>query len=668
MSDKELSSSHEAKTGTPESLTDFGKRIMLRADFIQKILESGDIFTGTEAYEKMISEIDKKAKDTGLSKRDQLMLNGLKQMLERRFSGLVAIVEVDPGDMTDLEKTIRPLPLLGVLSRLESAGGLGVDDEIMFETVIEEKVVALAEKLTNPEEKKAFIDLCITLGYLFECGIMGSKTVDATHLTITNLEANIAAYGVRKTKFKALETNIAFNANFFVSSGGKNKDGKMWQVDSEQYHPNMGIIQTICCVAYQYMRDINNDFSKGHAYSVGEAEELINFICSQDSIEVVDQKGNRRTVFVKSVLDGYPPEIADVIKYIATLKASRDDLGNKASNYIMAHNGNSPKIENGAGAEDTGYIARSIYKSAQSADNREHMIFWAYVDPRKIKTKPLQFDSSGAASSSDIRAQEVALKQAKIDNYYTFRRKNWGAIVPRFRAQLTEWDQDFPGLDVFANGSNGIAAKDYDKARLAFRQIIKTAYESPGIKISYEYEAMKKQIESILSPLFTEIAKYFAYLGKPSTKAKTPGDIEFNYDRYHAIPMAAVSFALINLLMNVPADFVSSAKNLEFLFFTGFSDNHNKESERVYNDAVQIILNQLSKYPSIAGVYRDHFVELVKLDYLKDEFIEPTSRSNLYHRRRIEMDPALRILKGNQRDNEYRQPVMMPFEPAKAEK
>jgi hypothetical protein len=267
----------------------------------------------------------------------------------------------------------------------------------------------------------------------------------------------------------------------------------------------------------------------------------------------------------------------------------------------------------------------------------------------------------------DDPRKEVILGQRRlINNYFSFLRSGWETQAARelIVYEPERWDYDFPSLDDFTNRTDGLTAADRRLARNALREIIALAYSSTKIRIPSRYDLMKQKIESEMSAMTTKIAELTAYIRQPDRAgALKPENVR--YTKYHGFPLAATKFFVANLLMNVPVEMISGLENTWNLVASMGNDRRNEDAKRLHEQAVAVIVDQISNYTSIKGVYAEELIKVAKAPWLRPEYINPTTRRNKYNRRRIENDENLRGLDSREMDAEYKRSPVMPFEPAK---
>jgi hypothetical protein len=655
----------------------------------------------------------------GLGKLVKQVETIAKELAQKR-SG----IEKKGEGATYIEKVLDGMKLKEVIHEMETTGALGEEEtRFAYERIVLKKAREMADQIENEEMREAFYDLCFQIIVLIEFGVVTPASIDAQHVTVADRDKLLDCLKKTSGDRGALKFNSDFNENLLVGAGkrGEKEPGKTTilpaQVDQEQYGPNMGIIQKIVCVAYDFMKEayekdkngkyklnkkgekIKTTYGRTDDYKEGMSQELVEMVCGLESHTITSVDDGEQEIRIKEDIEQFPEEVRELLKYFAVLKMSRDDLGNKASNYVMAFSEKSPKLGGtGSGAMDAGYISKSIYKAAQSANNKEHMILWAYTDPfgmgalqttetsertdltPEAKAEWRKMKKEGAVSRSwsrvtgadgvndailmpdedDYRAKRLWRKISEMNNYYSAFRPDWTEEVllkdGMLQAKPERWDDDFPDMSDMTNRMDGKSAADYQMAISAFRSIIESAYKSPSWKFSRKYDLLRVEIEEILSPLFTEIARLFAYLG-----GGYPGDRLY---KFHEIPKAAVKFALANLMIKAVGQMISPAENVLEVMSTFGADNFNKEVERLIADVISIIEEQVRDYPSISS-YKDELIAFVQSEALLPIFIDPIKRRNMFNTGRIVLDSRLITLKGNQMDDEYKNTITMPFSPFK---
>ncbi len=601
----------------------------------------------------------------------------------------------DPALQSDLERRLRAMPqLYNVLTEAETTGGLESTRALVFREIISDRTKQLIKESPpatwSAAEKSAFERLVVgVIEPLFEYGVLQSKCIDARVVAVRDPNIILDSLNIGSGGSTAWQFNEALNTNELVKSVG---------VDDEQFAPDMGVVQMICCAMYKLMKTYKKDadltasdgdifdnittdsdgnpiaptrgrfrsFHRGNQYAPDQAQALVDHICRLDSFQITDELGNVRTLNIKQEMDKFPPQVQKIIRYIALLKASRDDLGQKASNYIQLYAGKSPKLEHSGANDkqwDSGYISRTVYKASQTANNEEHKIVLSYIDLRRIDG--LNWDGSGNPSASDFRAQEIFSKQKIMDAYLNFYRPSWDKVIrPALQCIPTRWNDDFPALDEFCNldHKSGRTPATYKDARDAWVAIKDASYQTLTMEIPAGSNEMRQKIEKYLSDLFTKCAIMIGYLGT----GLPDGSASDKYLRFHQIPRSALKMALFNLIVAVPGEMLESFENYTGFkrLFGGYNNNDEVVGRRRY--AVDIIREQIIKYPSLgdpamAGTYANELLNFLDLPQLTvDEYISPQRKKRRYNAARIAFSD-LKNRSQKERDRYMSESVAPPF-------
>lgn len=602
---------------------------------------------------------------------------------------------------TESETSLKGLSLFELLNEMETTEHLEVSDTIAFRNMIrrEAEAISAIDGDWTEEERAGFVELCSDqVEPLIEFGVFTPKSINPTHVTVTK-DATALIGDFANEQGGCLDgTSAGTAAITFNSRLNENVLVKADEADEEQYSSNMGIVQKICCVAYNLMAtkgsqgndglisDPNyegNDrqfttFDRTDEFVAGQSKAMINYICSKDGVVVRDASGVEHVVDIASEVRRFPKEAVEILKYIALLKSSRDDLGQKASNKIMAFHGKSPKLL-GTGSNATvwsaGYIPRSVYKSGQSSNNKEHMVFWAYANPSNIDCLDMTPDPNShfEGMPKPTRDAEIFRKTRLCEAYFKYLRPSWPEKVwTEIAANPLKWDQDFPSIDDLTNRSDEKTAGSYGQSRHAYTNIITAAYKAPTIRLKIDRESMKKQIEDLLSNVFTWCAMMFAYIGTGEVDPDEPKQTD-KYKRFHEIPKAAVKFIMANIVMGVPGETLQKEENFWYRVTTFGETNENEEIIQRKKEAVRIIREEILRYPSLGTLdedreqsYAKEFIDFLDGDWLiNHDYRTIDDKTIEYNMTRVKLNPHFPDMTSKERFNEYEQPVSMPFEPAK---
>lgn len=622
---------------------------------------------------------------------DQL-LNRFGSIANARRPGLERIARSSPKHnpelLSETERKLQTMDLHGVITELETTGGLEGIRALSFRQAVKDKTDELLREPAcssmSAAEKTAF-KLLITeqLEPLFEFGVLQPQSVDARHVAVKDPDVLLDCLDKQSGGSSAVGFNTAFNRNYFVRSDG---------IDDEQYSPSMGVIQAICCGMYHLMKtkDSPGDgtfrtFDRAaDSYRDNQADALVEYVCNQTHLNIIDESGATRTLDVSSMISSLPTEIQKILKYIAKLKASRDDLGQKASNYIQIKNGKSAKLL-GRGANQkqfvSGFGSRVAYKTAQTANNKEFMIALGFIDIRNIPESP-PFDPFGnpiVTTPPDIdslRAQEIFNKMMLMDGVCDYFRPG---SSKKFRDSLnctpSRWDQDYPALDEFCNRIDGEKAQKYKDARDAWQSILDEAYKSTSIKLPTDPTQMRMQIEDRLSDLFTKVAILTSYLGPFASSPPPPSPavpIEFRkYVQYHMFPRAALKFTLRNVIFAVPGSVESRDQNTWFKLASFGAQDPNEELFASRRGAINVIREQILKYPSLGDPTDQRSYAYDLFDFLnnpwlvEESYLSERDRNRRWNTVRIKHTSSLKGLTEKQYIEEVKRYFTYPFVAAK---
>lgn len=612
--------------------------------------------------------------------------------------------EKDPAHMSDLERQLLRIDsLLGVLGEAETTSGLEGTRALAYREAIKVRTENLLDKYPaearswNEDERKAFAELTENLSALFEYGVLQPKSIDARRIVIENVDA-LLGNPTTKTKgaielvssgSSSYKYNDALNKNLLINSVG---------IDDEQYKPGMGIVQDICCAMYYLMKTAGSTGGAGRVigqdkdgkniigkystydrtgeYADDQAAELVQYICSLDTLGVKDANGRDVVLNLKQRISKFPQEVQEVIKYVALLKASRDDLGQKASNYIQLREGKSPKIGSGKGANGTawhsGYLSRTIYKAAQTANNKEHMIVLGYIDPTNIpefqlsRLGPRTLANAQKYDDFKLRIDEIEDKMQLMNAYFEYSRETWPDIRRSLECKPTRWNHDFPAPDEFFNIDRGEKKNPstYTGARDSWVAVKDASYKTLNLKLPSDRTIMRREIESLLSDLFTQCALMTAYLGP----GYATGGTDDRYIPYHQIPRSALKLTLFNIITAVPGTIMNPKEDATlFTRFFGEGNNDQVYSRRKY--AIRIIMEQIRKYPSLGspekvGTYAHELTQfLSREDLWHTNYKKALSKLWKYNSKRISHSSTMKDLSEEEQSREMGAPLVYPFDP-----
>ncbi len=420
-----------ATPGTPEAPDPTYLAILARIRAFQSTIDSIVDATppnATDAARALQELIRFRREIPGLSSRGR---NKEAADLKTRLDELDAAYKADLEAMTaakpkeeqgDLERELNAAELFDVLfSRMFTDGDITTTKELIYEKVIKQKVEKITKDVTNnipgervwtnPERTDFETLILESVIPLMEFGVFKTKTINTWDVTVQDPDVLLDAIGVAAG---STEANAKLNDNKLVGSTFRRSQIDRHQYRSQEVLPpppplradatekekreyrdkyfdeGMGPIQEICCVMYSLMSTIGSeggfDVSAGR-YSADQSQRLVDFICSGREFDVEIEDGTIIKVNPGESLRHIPAEAKKIIKRLALLKASRDDLAQKASNKIMAFEGKSAKINGGSNAKGfiSGYIARAIYEVANTANNGEYMFFFSYADPSRMR-------------------------------------------------------------------------------------------------------------------------------------------------------------------------------------------------------------------------------------------------------------------------------------------
>lgn len=621
-----------------------------------------------------LKELSSLRKDVG-----ELLSRGLMSQAEAtkaRLDGLEIAYKEDlqritkefgrDGAKTTLEEELQSKDsLLAVLSKMETRNSAEDDDttkgsyvrEIKrrVKQIIESgtKKVGGTEVLADWEEssKNAFENLIVgCFEPLIEYKLFTDGSLSLQNVVVKDVDSVLGILQAEGTAnegegISSDESAISFNHNLnenrLVGSVG---------VDQEMYKDNMGLVQKVVFVMYQLMKGnspvgVSTDyleslkdkysFQKKAPYGVTTSQELVQEIISRDWKFQLPGRSTIAEAKIKDEFGKLPEEAKSVLKHLALIKASRDDIGQHASNYVMYFDGKSPKLRNiGSNAKQwsAGKLARMSYDVAKTSHRGTSLVGFAFIDPTHMEGENLPFGDigevkyrRGAKQDSYVIARNIGPegpteKQDRALDIYrqmkmldaTFDAEHsgyWENARSRFNGKVKHWYSDFPALFETMNRDiteSNVLMADYVGARDAFASIYDAAVRSTDQSLPANTEGISLKINTYMRDIFTKYAVFTAYVGPGyELDAADPNKHLNRYTEFHPVVRAALKFIMFNLINSLPSPIYGGADEAWSMVTKGFGlggETENQRYRRLRRHAVNVLMEQIQKYTSLGSI------------------------------------------------------------------
>jgi hypothetical protein len=559
-------------------------------------------------------------------------------------------------------------------------------EEKLDEKSIKEKFINIAKENqeTAREGEKRFNDFkeLVLLTFDLEAAdVLSNKSIDTESPNAYHKEL-IKALG------NASEENKRFNKNDLVNSIG---------IDTEMYSENMGVIQKIVYASYQELKkdsygkykaktghkitesgnfrdragrvlDKNafSKFSYNNSFTSDTVKELFfDFIPKLNSIKIVDEENHSTRTFDKEInirkdLEKFPEECRELILLIGRLKASRDDIGGKATVFHYGMNKGAEKNKKGGeNAKITGYLAKAPYDIGKNDVRGSRLATLGWVNIFKTQMlndgRPRNRDDKDISEDNEIYKKWNVLESIQnaktvklaglLDNWLEWSVPGWKQLD--FKKYVPKrWDHDFPSIDRLTNGEK--KAADYEESKEAFLEIINKA------NMAVDPDEIFKELnfadgKEIGSKVLAAVKKIGTLVSKVSSFVGSPEeDNPYNY--VCEMEEAAIRFYILGVLLAVPGR---------------ISIFDSSEYESNYFEAVGAIEEYLNSNDSL-DAYKDSILEFLEKNPGKKRFLTPREikvGKNVFHAWDFRNFDIYKKFSGKQRSDKYELDPSCPIQP-----
>ncbi len=352
---------------------------------------------------------------------------------------------------------------------------------------------------------------------------------------------------------KAPSVNAAFNESMLVGADGIDRH--------DLYSDHMGLVQMIEFAALQQMKSARGPYSRNKGWGDGLSEHLIEFVCNLEQVPTFD--GRVLPINIKKEMQKYPKDVHELIRLLALLKCSRDDIGSKAAIHHLGVNKGALKINLGSETRPHGVMASILYQVGKNSARENHCAMLDWVD----LTGSVMMQAGRPANPADWQDytkwtdpnnREVVRMAAEMANFRRWSHPQWPNIqFDTYQPQRE--DDDYPDLAHFMNQTeNPYSTGHYIKSRDAMTKIIEMAIESRTATLKKDHALAVAKVQAMVKDFSSEIGKVLSYLEKPPgfdivDGAVVPSADQAKFPELHQEVLAAFEYFLANLLMAVPA-------------------------------------------------------------------------------------------------------------------